>query len=156
MRYKLIFPLLLLSLLYACDTKRDAQRSIIPRPSIAYPDDDICFAINDKTKFILQTDDSAILAVVDSFAFWINQKSGFNLSKEKLNDQKDMANSILISTFQADTAIGQEGYKLRVSPEQVTIQATSYQGVFYAIQSLKQMTPPEVFFNNSKEIEWPT
>lgn len=156
MRYKLIFPLLLLSLLYACDTKRDAQRSIIPRPSIAYPDDDICFAINDKTKFILQTDDSAILAVVDSFAFWINQKSGFNLSKEKLNDQKDMANSILISTFQADTAIGQEGYKLRVSPEQVTIQATSYQGVFYAIQSLKQMTPPEVFSNNSKEIEWPT
>ena len=156
MKYKIFSILVLVSLLYGCDSKRDAQRSIIPRPSTAYPDENLCFSINNKTRIIIQTDDSAIGAVVDTFSIWLSQKSGFTLAKTKLENQEDLANSILVSTFQADTAIGDEGYRLRVSPEQVTIQATSYKGIFYAIQSLKQMTPPEVFSGTSNKIEWPS
>jgi hexosaminidase len=49
------------------------------------------------------------------------------------------AGSIVLSTNPV-TATGAEGYELVVTPQRITIAATKPAGVFYGIQSLKQMT----------------
>lgn len=43
-----------------------------------------------------------------------------------------------------DKTINDEGYKLNVTPATVTIQANTAAGIFYGIQSLIQLLPPEV------------
>ena len=42
-------------------------------------------------------------------------------------------------------ALGQEGYRLEATPERVTIRAATPAGVFYGIETLRQLLPPAVF-----------
>jgi hexosaminidase len=41
--------------------------------------------------------------------------------------------------------LGDEGYRLQVTPRAITIRAAAPAGVFYAIQTLRQLLPPEIF-----------
>jgi hexosaminidase len=53
--------------------------------------------------------------------------------------------AILLTTVNALTNLGNEGYELTVAPDSVVIRATNSSGVFYGIQSLLQCLPPEIF-----------
>lgn len=48
-----------------------------------------------------------------------------------------------------DTIESEEGYQLQVSETKITITAKSPQGAFYAVQSLFQLMPPEIFSDQS-------
>ena len=41
--------------------------------------------------------------------------------------------------------LGEEGYRLSVTPQKVSIRASRPAGIFYACQSLRQLLPPEIF-----------
>ena len=43
------------------------------------------------------------------------------------------------------TRLGDEGYELTVTPRRVTIRGRERAGVFYALQSVRQLLPPDVF-----------
>jgi hexosaminidase len=43
------------------------------------------------------------------------------------------------------TRLGAEGYELTVTPRQVTIRAREPAGVFYGLQTIRQLLPPEIF-----------
>jgi hexosaminidase len=42
-------------------------------------------------------------------------------------------------------SLGREGYRLSVSPERVQVRAFDEPGLFYAVQSLRQLLPPDVY-----------
>ncbi|MDB6110066.1 MAG: Beta-N-acetylhexosaminidase, partial [Pedosphaera sp.] len=52
--------------------------------------------------------------------------------------------SILLTTVNALPALGAEGYELTVAPDAVVIRAPAAAGVFYGVQSLLQLFPPEI------------
>ncbi len=54
----------------------------------------------------------------------------------------------------SDAALGDEGYRLEISPEAVEIQATAPAGFFYGVQTLFQLMPPE-FLGNAGTLPWP-
>ena len=43
--------------------------------------------------------------------------------------------------------LGREGYRLGVGPGRVTVQAAEPAGLFYAIQTIRQLLPPQIFRN---------
>ncbi len=43
-----------------------------------------------------------------------------------------------------DPPLGDEGYQLTVDPKRITIQAATTAGLFYGIQTLRQLLPPEI------------
>ena len=66
-------------------------------------------------------------------------------SSVKLNN----TNSEKTIRFTKDESItNSEGYKLEISPSTIDIKASTDQGAFYAVQSLRQLLPPE-FENNT-------
>jgi hexosaminidase len=53
--------------------------------------------------------------------------------------------AILLTTASARSSLGAEGYELTVAPDSVVIRAPAEAGVFYGIQSLLQLLPPEIY-----------
>jgi hexosaminidase len=51
---------------------------------------------------------------------------------------------ILLTTVNANTNLGLEGYELTVAPDSVVIRAPTTAGAFYGVQSLLQLLPPQV------------
>ena len=51
---------------------------------------------------------------------------------------------ILLTTVNANTNLGVEGYELTVAPDSVVIRAPTTAGAFYGVQSLLQLLPPQV------------
>ena len=56
----------------------------------------------------------------------------------------------------SDAAMPDEGYRLNITPDNVLIEASSGAGAFYAIQSLKQLMPPNSWAKVQSAIKIPT
>jgi hexosaminidase len=52
--------------------------------------------------------------------------------------------AILLTTSNANSNLGPEGYELTVAPDSVVIRAPSDAGLFYGVQSLLELLPPEI------------
>src|ERR1017187_399583 len=53
-------------------------------------------------------------------------------------------NAILLTTVNAIAGLGAEGYELTVAPDSIVIRAPAQAGLFYGVQSLLQLFPPQI------------
>lgn len=59
------------------------------------------------------------------------------------------AGRIVLTLKDAPNDLGPEGYELTVSPDSIVVRAPAAAGVFYGIQTLLQLLPPEVLASNT-------
>ncbi|MFC4722139.1 beta-N-acetylhexosaminidase [Geojedonia litorea] len=124
-----------ISFLFSCKEAENAQidTKIIPVPSHLSINDGT-FIINNSTGI---TYDSAFKDSAEFFKSFIENGSNIQLQKNKSIE------------FIKDGSIkNSEGYELKISTDKIEIRANSDQGAFYAVQSLRQLLPPE--FENGK------
>lgn len=70
------------------------------------------------------------------------------------NAQKRSRNYIIFERAN-DQTLGNEGYKINISPERIQVLADKEAGFFYAIQSLLQLLPAEIYSNTpAYKSEW--
>ncbi|HWF02716.1 MAG TPA: family 20 glycosylhydrolase, partial [Candidatus Angelobacter sp.] len=87
----------------------------------------------------------------------VNKSTGYRLKPRLQSRAKGQPTkgSIVLTTQGANTSLGTEGYELTVKPDSVFIRATDAAGVFYGVQTLLQMLPPEVFSTNRvRQVSW--
>ncbi len=83
-------------------------------------------------------------AIADMLATRLNIPTGFHLSVDK-NKSNKIANVIILRIIENyNSQLGEEGYTLKVSAKQISIQANKPAGLFYAMQSFLQLFPPEI------------
>lgn len=75
-------------------------------------------------------------AVAEFFASKMERSTGYKLPVAEKG-------AILLNMDEA-AATGEEGYRLEVTPEQVTVTAATAQGLFYGMQSFLQLLPAEI------------
>jgi hexosaminidase len=68
---------------------------------------------------------------------------------------KPVAHAIFLTTKLADTKLGAEGYELTVATNSVVIRAPAQAGLFYGVQTLEQLLPPQVYATNAASgVDW--
>ena len=78
-----------------------------------------------------------------------------NIAVQKEADQKFPSGVIVLTTDKAKADLGAEGYELQVTPAAVTIRAPAQAGLFYGVQTILQLLPPEIYSSNIvKGVEW--
>ncbi len=122
--------------------------SVLPQPATVTTADG---------SFILRPDtlivsDKANQKTGNLLAQWLRNATGYSL-KVKLREDAD--NTISLKLDPALTRLGDEGYLLDVTPQRVTIRAAAEAGIFYGVQTLRQLFPPAIFSSSAqKGVEW--
>jgi hexosaminidase len=145
MKKILILPLVLL-LLAGCNKSKPTHErpDIIPLPFQTLMGDGN-FTINGKTKILVSSSSEEVKGVAEIFSEQIAAVSGFSnmISDAEASQPK---NSILLNIDQSlQSELGKEGYKLSVTSSRILITAPEPAGLFYGIQTIYQLLPPEIF-----------
>jgi hexosaminidase len=81
-------------------------------------------------------------SAAEYFAGLIRQSSGIELSIEPVSSCEDQVNAILLVLADGDS--GHEAYELVVGENGIQITARTAQGIFYGLQSVRQLLPPQI------------
>lgn len=118
------------------------------------------FILNKKTVIRYQLDGSKIAQkAADFFQSSLNQATGYSLNVQPANDDQIIPNTILLTSQKTSRVLNKkqsgEGYVIEVQSEYIIVRALTDRGFFYALQSLKQLLPPEIYKQHkSAIIEW--
>lgn len=133
--------------IFSCSSPKPASieavarfSNVIPRPVTATVEGN-AFVVNAKTKILF--DNVELKPLAEVLASQLSVAGGFALQPEQ-NSDEEASNSIVLSFNGADQTLGQEGYELIVSGKGVKILAPGYGGVFYGVQTLRQLLPEAI------------
>jgi hexosaminidase len=112
--------------------------NLIPKPEKLTPANGK-FIFQKNTSISVLSTDAEITSVAQMLADQVASSSGLNLVPKTL---KASAKGIV---FVQNASLAEEGYRLLVSPKKIEIQSKTGKGAFYALQSLFQLMPPQIF-----------
>lgn len=126
-----------------------AQHNIIPNP-VKYENTSGMFMLDNQTALRVNTKDESVTKMAQGFVDFLS-KAGTNV--ELLKNATDKVPSKVISLNLASAAIseiGTEGYTLEVNDKEITINANKPAGIFYGLQTLRQLLPA-----NFESVDYP-
>jgi hexosaminidase len=139
----IIFSILISAEIYCQDMEKNIN--IIPKPKSIVVNEGI-FKLNPDTKIYFNVNSKK---VADYLAEVINPATGYNFIP-KIWKGKVETNSIIFS-LTSNYNYGKEGYSLVVNPFNVIIEANELNGLFYGVQTLRQLFNP--YINSVARVE---
>lgn len=132
----------------------NSQLSIIPRP-VEMKAKKGQFHLNAQTVIVADSQDERAQQVGLYLKDLIKPATGFDLKKEKSVTADMPENSIFLIIQKKDDKLGNEGYLLKVEQKRIVIKATDAAGLFYGVQTLRQLLPPAIESNSLvSDTEW--
>ncbi|MCB2204570.1 beta-N-acetylhexosaminidase [bacterium] len=117
-----------------------AQHALIPAPVRAAIQPG-AFHIDEETEVLYDVDSMDVRAVAEDICERIGRVSSFRPSARLHTGTTIPRNSILLSLREATENMLPEGYVLRIAPNGARITASSAAGMFYAVQTMRQLLP---------------
>lgn len=125
--------------------------AIIPQPQELEPRAGY-FLLTPETRVIA---DKASQATANFLASQLRRATGYRSSASTFRRPGNSRNSIFLSTVDAKSDLGLEGYELTVSTDAVVIRAREQAGLFYGVQTLLQLLPPQVYASSpNRQVAW--
>ena len=150
-KYFLLF--LVAALFAACTTPKEphARYDILPLPTHLVEKEGE-FRLNNSTEIVVPSGDEAVMQIASLFAEQVKITSGIKLKIRTATN--NTTNVIIFEPIQNDE-LGTEGYRLLVNNDKIVLQANAANGFFYAVQTMFQMLPPEIYGSQKvKNVNW--
>jgi hexosaminidase len=116
--------------------------AIIPKP-VRLESRDGTFAVAACSGITVQGEADSLLPIGRQLAESLARSTGRTVPVEAIGGRAVPQRAILLTTAGAKKDLGDEGYELTVAPESIVIRAPKPAGVFYGVQTLRQLLPPE-------------
>ena len=129
------------------------MNQIIPQPTSVEPAEG-AFVLTDETVITVNPATDETTAIGDYLAEHLRPATGYDLLVRPA-DFVFAGPHIDLTLDAADTALGEEGYVLRVAPNGVTLTAHQPAGLFYGAQTLRQLLPPAIESATPQPGPWP-
>ncbi len=102
------------------------------------------FKLTPRTAILFEQGHPEVESVGRYLAQFLQSATGYQLTLKPTKDAHAAPGSILLTTSGANEGLGSEGYELIVSKESVTLRAPHPAGLFYAVQTIRQLLPPAI------------
>lgn len=101
------------------------------------------FSFTADTKIFIEVDNKELFFIGEYLAERLRPSTGFDFPVLAGKGDTEKGN-IHLTLSDSDAALGDEGYWLLVEPEWVTLKAANPAGVFWGVQTIRQLLPAEV------------
>lgn len=134
-------------LLFTCHANQDTKKeelNIIPKPlSVTLKNG--AFTINGLTGIHVNTKNEELIKIANDFAEKINVAKHAKINVSISGKPNNHSNFIILELSADKEKYGEEGYSLEVTSDGIFIEAFQPNGVFYAIQTIYQLLPYQIF-----------
>lgn len=117
--------------------------NIIPKPKKIIEKPGV-FEIKPDTRILFESGNEAAQRTAEFLARKINTASGYELPINPVAISEAVVGAILLTSSGASPTLGDEGYQLLVDDNSVTLRASRPAGLFYGMQTIRQLLPPEI------------
>ena len=135
----------------SCSPKKETI-SIIPRPTFVEQRSGR-FNITEDLKIIIDKEETK------GVAFYLTERikraAGIDIEVVENLDEKVSKNFMLMILVDSSADLGKEGYILDIEKNKIVLRAEQPSGLFYGVQTILQLLPPEVYSNEvATDVKW--
>ncbi len=116
------------------------MNQLIPQPVSVTPTGGV-FSLTASTPIFVSPASDEVAAIGQFLADKLNPSTGFGIQVQSSGGDSAVGISLALG---GDPSLGAEGYVLRITPEQVTLTAHQPAGLFWGVQTLRQLLPPAI------------
>lgn len=120
----------------------DPAPAIIPAPTSVTSTPGESFTLTPGTRILVGSDSSGAMAAATALAEILRPSTGYPFPVSRQGDHST-AHSIRFKLVDS-AGLGEEGYRLDVTPGAVLLRANTAAGLFYGVQTLRQLLPGEI------------
>lgn len=145
-----IFYIISISVCFAKNNLVDSLIHIVPEPVFVQINHGY-FHLNRATRIISTKQTADVAAMMKGM---LNELTGFHFTVKNENTKKSENSIILKLNTTPNKDLGDEGYTLEVSPHRVLVAANETHGLFYGMQTLMQLLPPDIESKTVVKVKW--
>jgi len=124
--------------------------SVIPKP-VSDTLSGSAFELTKATKLTVASGSEEVKAIGQYLADRLNPATGFDL---KVETAEKAPESGIYLALNEDTALGAEGYEVKITEEVITLTANKPAGLFYGVQTLRQLLPAAIEHAVVQQGQW--
>ena len=117
--------------------------SIIPKP-MKVQQTDGAFILDASTTIYVEKGNDEITDIGKYLSGRLKPATGYKLPVRGTGKANSIPRSILLTTKLADMTLGAEGYELIVKPDSILLRAPNPAGLFYGVQTIRQLLPVQI------------
>lgn len=129
-----------------------SKAGVIPKPASVAPSGK-AFTISNRSDIIVPAGSDELVTIGQYLADRLNPATGLGL-EVLAGNKKPGRGDIILALTDNESGLGDEGYELEITTRIIKITAGKPAGLFYAIQTLRQLLPPEVESGSLQSGPW--
>jgi len=117
--------------------------AVIPRP-MKMEQRDGSFVVTATTRILVERNSTDVAAVGKYLANMLDRATGYPISMSDSDEVNAVKGAILLTRRGAKPDLSNEGYELTIVPDSIVVRAPKTAGLFYGVQTLRQLLPPAI------------